>query len=206
MPAVRARRRPRTRGRRRRWSRQSVKPPVDAPASRARLPATSIVNRSSAPASLSPPRDTKRGGGPVSVIGSAGETWRAGVAAGAPATSTFPSRMAAAAPDRLPTSPRRTSSASSRRRMRRYEAPDGFSARAMPVTGALVASPSASACRWISHCARSQSGPSAIAPGYPGVIERTDRYRDRGLCGRASCRAAPANPFGDGPAPSEGAM
>ena len=44
-----------------RWSRQSVKPPVDAPTSTARRPATSTPNASSAPASLRPPRETNVG-------------------------------------------------------------------------------------------------------------------------------------------------
>ena len=43
-----------------RRKRQSVKPPVDAPASRQRRPATSTAKRSSAASSFSPPRDTKR--------------------------------------------------------------------------------------------------------------------------------------------------
>ena len=41
-----------------RWSRQSVKPPVDAPTSRQRCRAASTPNVSSAPASLTPPRET----------------------------------------------------------------------------------------------------------------------------------------------------
>ena len=40
------------------WRRQSVKPPVDAPASSARTPSTRTANRASAAASFSPPRDT----------------------------------------------------------------------------------------------------------------------------------------------------
>ncbi len=41
-----------------RWSRASVKPPVDAPASRQTRPRGSTPNASSAPASFSPPRET----------------------------------------------------------------------------------------------------------------------------------------------------
>ncbi len=48
-----------------RWSRQSVNPPVDAPASSARNPRTSVPNTFSACSSFSPPRPTNRGGGPL---------------------------------------------------------------------------------------------------------------------------------------------
>ena len=44
------------------WSRQSVKPPVDAPTSRHPVPATSRPKASSAFASFSPPRETNGGG------------------------------------------------------------------------------------------------------------------------------------------------
>ena len=47
-----------------RWSRQSVKPPVDAPASRHAPPGHVDAEASSAASSFSPPRPTKRGGGP----------------------------------------------------------------------------------------------------------------------------------------------
>src|SRR5918992_4377475 len=45
-----------------RWRRTSVKPPVEAPTSRARRPAGSTSSASSAWSSFSPPRETKRGG------------------------------------------------------------------------------------------------------------------------------------------------
>ena len=45
------------------WSRQSVNPPVEAPASRHRRPSTSMAKRSSAACSFSPPRLTN-GDGP----------------------------------------------------------------------------------------------------------------------------------------------
>ena len=48
-----------------RCSRQSVNPPVEAPASSHLCPWTSIPSRSSAPSSLSPPRDTNRRGASV---------------------------------------------------------------------------------------------------------------------------------------------
>ena len=47
-----------------RWRRQSVKPPVEAPASRARRPRTSMREASRAASSFSPPRLTKRLAGP----------------------------------------------------------------------------------------------------------------------------------------------
>ena len=47
------------------WRRQSVKPPVDAPASRQRRSTTTTGKRSSAAASLSPPRETKQATGAV---------------------------------------------------------------------------------------------------------------------------------------------
>ena len=67
-----------------------MNPPVDAPASSAVRAATSMANRSSAPASLSPPRLTKREGGASSSIGSAAATIRLGLSAGVPATVTRP--------------------------------------------------------------------------------------------------------------------
>src|SRR5581483_3434633 len=99
-----------------RWSRQSVNPPVDAPASSARRPVTSMPKCSSAASSLSPPRLTNRGSPPRSSTGSPGATSRAGLVVGAPATVTCPAAISAAACERLATSPRRTSSLSSRRR------------------------------------------------------------------------------------------
>ncbi len=48
-----------------RCRRQSVKPPVDAPASRQRRPATGTANCSIAASSFSPPRETNRGRGPA---------------------------------------------------------------------------------------------------------------------------------------------
>src|SRR5215207_2709686 len=98
------------------WRRQSVKPPVEAPASRARRPRASTSKRSSAAASFSPPRDTKRGGSPVIWMGSSAATSRVGAGAGLPPTRTRPAAIASTAWRRLPSIPRRTSSASSRRR------------------------------------------------------------------------------------------
>ena len=49
-----------------------MNPPVDAPRSIARRPSTSTANRSRAASSFSPPRPTKRGGGPWTTMGLAG--------------------------------------------------------------------------------------------------------------------------------------
>ena len=96
--------------------RASVKPPVDAPTSSTRSPRTSIPNRSRAASSFSPPRPTNRGGGPETVTASPAATSRAGFSATAPFTSTRMAATACWASARLGTSPRRTSSASRRRR------------------------------------------------------------------------------------------
>src|SRR6266700_2609500 len=66
--------------------------------------------------SLSPPRLAQRRPGEASSIGSAAATILEGLAAGAPETSTRPAATASAAASRLGTSPRRTSSRSSRTR------------------------------------------------------------------------------------------
>src|SRR5215831_15538959 len=101
-------------------SRTSVKPPVDAPASRHRRPATRSPGKAaSAPASFAPPRDAYCASRPASLIriGSPAATWVAGLPAAWPATSTRPSatRLAACSRDRA--SPLLTSSASSRLRV-----------------------------------------------------------------------------------------
>ena len=93
-----------------------MNPPVDAPASRARRSRTVTANRSSPAANFSPPRDTNRGGSPTTWIGSPTPTSRAGACAGLPPTRTRPAAIASTACRRLPSSPRRTSSVSSRRR------------------------------------------------------------------------------------------
>src|SRR5829696_4822636 len=99
-----------------RWRRQSVKPPVEAPASRARRPATGTGKRSSAASSFSPPRPTKRGPGPTTSTACPGSTRWAGFEAGAPPTSTRPAATASRACSRVGARPRRTSSTSRRRR------------------------------------------------------------------------------------------
>ena len=81
-------------------------------------PRTSTANASSAAASLCPPRETYVS---PAVVGDddrlrRASTWRAAVVAGAPPTSTRPASIASTARARLGTRPRRTSSASSRRR------------------------------------------------------------------------------------------
>src|SRR5438552_45165 len=101
-------------------SRTSVKPPVDAPASRHRRPATRSAGKAaSAPASFAPPRDAYCGScpAPVTRIGSPAATWVAGLPAAWPATSTRPSATRPAACSRDRASPLLTSSASSRRRV-----------------------------------------------------------------------------------------
>ena len=87
-----------------RWSRQSVKPPVEAPASRAVRPATSIPNASRAASSLSPPRLTKRGPGPRRATGSSASTMRAALVAGTPRTITRPAVISATSLSCAPTS------------------------------------------------------------------------------------------------------
>ena len=98
------------------WRRQSVNPPVDAPASSTRLPSGLTANRVSAAANFSPPRLTNGAGGPCTTTGSSRATRRAALSAWVPATSTNPAAIAFWASCRLATRPRRTSSVSSRRR------------------------------------------------------------------------------------------
>ena len=97
-----------------------MKPPVEAPASRARRPSTATAKPSRAASSFSPPRPTKRGGSPRMSTGSPGATRRAGLVAMAPPTVTLPASIRAWACWRESTRPRRTSSASSRRRAASY--------------------------------------------------------------------------------------
>ena len=65
-----------------------MKPPVEAPASRARRPATATPNWSSAASSLRPPRPTNGDGGPSTTTGSPGATRRAALSACVPETRT----------------------------------------------------------------------------------------------------------------------
>src|SRR6185369_7425853 len=98
-------------------SRQSVNPPVEAPTSSARRPATSIWSASSALASLIPPRETNWAG--VSMLSSMScSTSCPGLDARArPApTCTWPASTAAAARDREANSPRSASRLSRRTR------------------------------------------------------------------------------------------
>ena len=125
--AGRSRRRRRRRAAAPRWRRQSVKPPVDAPASRARgARPRSISNRAQRGLQLLAPRLTKRRAGPRRTTASDGATSLDGLSAGAPPTRTRPATMAAWAASRLSARPRRTSSRSSRRRDPR------FSSRTLP--------------------------------------------------------------------------
>ena len=93
-----------------------MNPPVEAPASRATRPATSMPKRSSAAPSFSPPRETNRRAGAARTIGSSGPTSVPALAAGRPPTVTFPDRMASPASDRVVAMARLTISTSSRRR------------------------------------------------------------------------------------------
>src|SRR4029077_16629884 len=99
-----------------RWRRQSVNPPVEAPASRQSRPPGSTAKRSSAAASLPPARDTKARGGAESATEASAATSDPALVAVTPATVTLPAFTASCAWDRLAASPRRTSSASRRRR------------------------------------------------------------------------------------------
>ena len=94
-----------------------MNPPVEAPASSTRRPATSTPKRSRAASSLTPARLTKRGPAPARRSARRDATRRAGFAAGAPPTSTRPGGDVGLAPGSATgASRRRTSSASSRRR------------------------------------------------------------------------------------------
>ena len=87
----------------------SVKPPVDEPTSSTTFPRTSMPKSSSAPASLSPPRETNSG--PVAiVIATVSETGAAARSATSPSTRTAPARMSACARSRLGASARCTMS------------------------------------------------------------------------------------------------
>ena len=117
--------------------RQSVNPPVDAPASSTPRPVGVDREATRAASSLSPPRPTKRGGGAVTTSARPAPTSRDGLSAAAPPTSTWPERRScAAASARLAARPRRTSSASRRRLVARRSAcrvrSDGFAGRGLP--------------------------------------------------------------------------
>ncbi len=102
-----------------------------------------MANRCRAASSFSPPRLTKRGGGPTSSMGSPAATSRDGLSATEPDTSTCPCSMRATAWGRVATSPRSTRARSSRRR------------------GELVSPPT--------RCRRPASpAPSWPAPSWPG--------------------------------------
>src|SRR5690554_2438413 len=98
-------------------SRQSVKPPVDWPTSRQMRPRTSSPPCASAPASLSPPRETKRSDSSGSTSSPApGHSSCEGLRTGVPSARTRPAAMASCARVREAASPRSTSSASARSR------------------------------------------------------------------------------------------
>ena len=95
----------------------------------ASLSSLTIVNSSgpilagSAATSFSPPRDTNLGPSPLTLIDSSAATRRAADRAGSPPTSTRPAPISSSARCRLAVRPRRTSSASSRRRTARADYP-----------------------------------------------------------------------------------
>src|SRR3954462_9454027 len=99
------------------WSRQSVKPPVDAPTSRQRRPAGAIPSASSALRSLIPPRDTY-GRGASTPSSTSGSTSCPGLAARASPgpRRPWPAMTAAAARVREGKSPRSASKESRRTR------------------------------------------------------------------------------------------
>src|SRR5258708_3964330 len=93
----------------------SVKPPVDAPTSRQIWSSISIGYCSSAPASLTPPRETKGCAGCADSTASAAMTSEA-FAITLPSAVTPPAPLAARARARLSSRPRSTSSTSTRLR------------------------------------------------------------------------------------------
>src|SRR5439155_1374592 len=98
-----------------RCSRQSVKPPVEAPTSRQTRPATFIWKASSAWTSFSPPRPTNGVRPWTSTLASLA-TRAPALSTRLPSTSTSPARRRRAACSRLSTSPRSTSTRSIRTR------------------------------------------------------------------------------------------
>ena len=114
----RGRRRVRSLLRRRAASRQSVKPPVEAPTSRQSSPATSIASASSAFSSLIPPRETNRGSSLRSSSASSATSWL-GFSASGPSRPirTRPARTDSAALVRDGARPRSASNASIRCRL-----------------------------------------------------------------------------------------
>ena len=96
-----------------RWSRQSVKPPVDAPISAHTQPAGWIWKASSAAASLKPPRLTY-GAAWRSSIPASSAIWRPGLSTTTSPRCTSPARISRWACDRFSASPRSTSNSSSR--------------------------------------------------------------------------------------------
>src|SRR5437016_4772164 len=92
-----------------RWSRQSVKPPVEAPTSAQILPRTSTLNVSRACTSFSPPRLTY-GARPRTSISESVEASAPALSTRRPSTITSPARISRTAFSRDSASPRSTSS------------------------------------------------------------------------------------------------
>ena len=158
--------------------RQSVNPPVEAPASRPCRAATSTSKRSNAASSFPPARDTNLRGGPTSSTGVLGSTSVEGLLAARPETMTRPSRTATCACVRVATRPRRTSSASSRRRATttgvRPARSGGRRSESRPRAWPSTAWPS-TACAWTSCPVRAPARERACAvhPPRPGTRRRS---------------------------------
>ena len=106
----------------------SVKPPVDAPTSRAVRPATTTPSASSACASLTPPRLTYGWSAAAKATLASSGTAVPAFDTVAPSTRTCPASTSARARARVGASPRSTTSASSLTRrdiMRRFREPNG---------------------------------------------------------------------------------
>src|SRR5438445_2175893 len=99
-----------------RASNRSVKPPVEAPTSRATAPVGSMAHWSSARCSLSAPRLTYSGPPEITSTAASSETLSAGRVATTPPTRTRPPRISDCARSRVSASPRLTRTRSSRLR------------------------------------------------------------------------------------------
>ena len=133
-----------------RWSRQSTKPPVEAPTSSAERPATSIPNVSSAASSFSPARETNRGRS-LRARAAPESTRVPALSPTCPPTSTNPAMIRARAAVRLGARPRENTSSSRRMRAPRgtvaaYEA-DASEATASEPTVSEATASGATGCR-----------------------------------------------------------
>ena len=141
-----------------RWSRQSVKPPVEAPTSTATRSFTSSPKVTSACANLIPPRETKGMGSPRRRSAACAPTKSPALSTGRSPSSTWPARMSALAFSRVGASPCSTSARSARTRP----------ARALVAAG--LGAGSASGLRW-----RAMVREENRLPGVPGC--KPDRHK-----------------------------